>query len=146
MTWLNWSLKLHCRLRTFPHLICTHNTQVYCSMNAYFICVIVRVQIWCVYSIACRSNPKRIFEYFICFWKCFYAFVFWVFVHISYFMFFIKNSFRGIFARNSRVSSSRENKIGKNENNKFLDRNFHDCLTSNAYPQKILCFRGIFCE
>ena len=25
-------------------------------------------------------KPKKIFEYFICFWKCFYAFLFWVFV------------------------------------------------------------------
>ena len=59
MTWLNWSLKLHSRLRTIPHLIHTQNTQDLCSMNAYFICVIVHVQMWCVYSIACRSNPKR---------------------------------------------------------------------------------------
>ena len=54
-------------------------------------------------------KPKNIFEYFICFWKCFYAFVFWVFVQIAFFMFFIKNSFRGIFARSSRVSFSHEN-------------------------------------
>ena len=29
-----------------------------CSNNAYLICVIVHVQMWCVCSIACRSNPK----------------------------------------------------------------------------------------
>ena len=28
MTWLNWSLKFHSSLRTIPHLIHTHNTQV----------------------------------------------------------------------------------------------------------------------
>ena len=28
MTWLNWPLKLHFGLRTIPHLILTHNTQV----------------------------------------------------------------------------------------------------------------------
>ena len=28
------------------------------SINAYFICVIVHAQMWCVCSIACRSNPK----------------------------------------------------------------------------------------
>ena len=54
-------------------------------------------------------KPKNIFEYFICFWKCFYAFVFWVFVQIAFFMFFIKNSFRGIFARSLQVSFSLEN-------------------------------------
>ena len=30
-----------------------------CSNNAYFICVIVHVQMWRVCSSACRSNPKR---------------------------------------------------------------------------------------
>ena len=59
MTWLNWSLKLHSRLRTIPHLILTNNTQDFCSTNAYFICVIVHDKMWCVSSIACRSNPKK---------------------------------------------------------------------------------------
>ena len=59
MTWLNWSLKLHSGLWTIPHLILTHNTQDFCSTNAYFICVIVHDQMWCVYLIACQSNPKR---------------------------------------------------------------------------------------
>ena len=36
-------------------------------------------------------KSKKIFEYFICFLKCFYAFVFWVFVQIAFFMFFTKN-------------------------------------------------------
>ena len=30
-----------------------------CSINAYLICVIVHVQMWCVCSITCWSNPKR---------------------------------------------------------------------------------------
>ena len=30
-----------------------------CSNNAYLIFVIVHVQMWCVCSITCRSNPKR---------------------------------------------------------------------------------------
>ena len=29
-----------------------------CSNNAYLICVIVHIQMWCVCSITCRSNPK----------------------------------------------------------------------------------------
>ena len=52
-------MKLHSGLRTIPHLILTHSTQDFCSTNAYFICVIVHDQMWCVCSIACRSNPKR---------------------------------------------------------------------------------------
>ena len=58
MTWLNWSLKLHSGLRNFSHLILTHNTQDFDSMNVYLICVIVHVQMWCVCSNTCWSNPK----------------------------------------------------------------------------------------
>ena len=48
------------------------------SINAYFICVIVHSQMWCVCSITCWLNPKKIFEYFICFWKWFYTFIVFV--------------------------------------------------------------------
>ena len=30
-----------------------------CSNNAYLICVIIHVQMWCICLITCRSNPKR---------------------------------------------------------------------------------------
>ena len=89
-------------------------------------------------------KPKKIFKYFICFWKCFYAFVFWVFVQIALFMFFIKNSFRGIFAKSSRVSSSHENGLGKGWKHQTSDRNSCDCFATKGYPQKFLCSRGIF--
>ena len=36
----------------------TQHTRL-CSDNAYLICVIVHVQMWCVCSISCQSNPKR---------------------------------------------------------------------------------------
>ena len=35
MTWLNWSLKLHVRLRTISHLIPTHDTHVYVKRMPY---------------------------------------------------------------------------------------------------------------
>ena len=73
-----------------------------------------------VYTQLLVDQTQFFFDYFICFWKYFYAFVFWVFVQITFFMFFIKNFFRGIFARSSRLSSSRENELRKNiENTKF---------------------------
>ena len=59
MVWLNWSLKFHFDLRTIPHLVLTHDTQDFDSINAYLICVIVHVQMWCVCSITCWSNSKR---------------------------------------------------------------------------------------
>ena len=53
-------------------------------------------------------KPKKIFEYFICFWKWFYTFVFLVFCSKCIFVFFFKNWFRGCFARSSRLRASRE--------------------------------------
>ena len=102
----------------------TQNTQVYCSMNAYFICVIVDVQMWCVYSIACWSNPERflsilyVFENVFTLSCCELLFI----LHFSIFLKKKKKktSFKGIFTRSSQVSSSHENEIGKNENIKIL--------------------------
>ena len=90
----------------------------------------------CTYSnVMCILNcllikPKNIFEFFICFLKWFYAFVFWVFVQIAFFMFFIKDSFRGILARSSRLSSSRENGLRQNMKTQNSDGNFHNCLAT----------------
>ena len=39
----------------------TQHTRL-CSNNAYLICVIVHVQMWCVCSSTCWSNPKRFFS------------------------------------------------------------------------------------
>ena len=58
-----------------------------CLDNAYLICVIVHVQMWCVCSSTCWSNPKKIFECFICFWKWFYSFVLLVFVQNAFLCF-----------------------------------------------------------
>ena len=42
-------------------------------MNAYFICVIVCVQMSYVYTQLLDDQTQMIFEYFICFWKYFYV-------------------------------------------------------------------------
>ena len=59
MPWLNWSLKLHIRLRTISLLISTHNTQVYVQWMPYT-CVWLYL-IKCVFtcSIFVDSNIKR---------------------------------------------------------------------------------------
>ena len=124
MTWLNWSLKLYSGLWTIPHLILTHNTQDFCLMNAYFICVIVHDQMWWVYSNACRSNPKRFLSILYIF-ESVYMLSCFKFLFNCIFFFFIKNFFRVIFARNSRLSSSRENGLRQNsENTKFQIETF----------------------
>ena len=45
-------------------------------------------------------------------------------------MFFIKNSFGGIFVRSSRLNSSCENGLRQNMKTQNLDRNFYDCLAT----------------
>ena len=71
MPWLNWSLKLHIRLRNISLLISTHNTQVYVQTNAIFICVIVLDKM-CFHMLNLfLFKHKKIFKCFKCFWKVF---------------------------------------------------------------------------
>ena len=76
MTWLNWSLKFHIRLWTSSYLIHTYNT---------LICVIVHVQMWCVYTQPYVDQTKKIFDHFICIWKCFSSL--FIFKFCTYFIF-----------------------------------------------------------
>ena len=94
MTWLNWLLKLYSRLRTIPHLILTHNIQDFCSMNAYFICVIVYVQMWCVCAQSYVDQTKKIFVLFVCFWKWFVSLMFFKVFQV---VFVWKTWFLGVF-------------------------------------------------
>ena len=107
MTWLNWSLKLHSGLRTIPHLILTHNTQDFDSINAYLIYVMVHVQMWCVCSNTCWSNPKRFLSVLYVFESDFVLSCF-QFLFKMHFCVFIKTWFRGCFTRSSRLRASRE--------------------------------------
>ena len=129
MTWLNWSLKLHSRLRTISHLILTQNTQDFCSMNAYFICVIVHVQMWCVYSIACRSNPKKFLSILYFFLKCFYAFVFLSFCSNYIFHVFHQKLLWRHFREKLATKLFPQKWVkAKYWKHKILDRDFRDCL------------------
>ena len=106
MTWLNWSLKLHSGLRTIPHLILTHNTQDFNSINAYLICMIVHVQMWCVCSNTCWSNPKNFLSILYVFESDTYVLL--VFVQNAFLCFSSKNWFRSLFARSSQLRASHE--------------------------------------
>ena len=80
-----------------------------CSDNAYLICVIVHVQMWCVFSSTCWSNPKRFLSILYVFWKWFYTFMFLVFIQNAFLcFFFFKNWFRGPFLRSLRLIASRK--------------------------------------
>ena len=77
MTWLNWSLKLHTRLWT-SYTWSTH-TRHKTNVQLFHLCDCTCSNVMCI--LKCLSiKPTNIFKYFICFLKCFYAFVFWVFV------------------------------------------------------------------
>ena len=107
MTWLNRLLKLNSGLRTIPHLVLTHNTQDFDSINAYLICVIVHVQMWCVCSITCWSNPKRFLSFYM-FLKVILYFRIFSFCSKCIFVFFTKNWFRGSFAKSFRLREETE--------------------------------------
>ena len=100
-------------------------------MNAYFICVIVLVQMW--YIINCMMiRPKKIFEYFICFWKFFsVSLLRWKFFQKAKFV-LLKNSFKGIFASKSREKLSHNLTVKMRKlifiSSKILHREFSDSL------------------
>ena len=96
-------------------------------MNAYFICVIIHVQMWCVYSIACRSNPKRFLSIFYVFESVFTLSCFEFLFKLHFFMFFIKNFFKGIFAKSSQLNSFHENGLRQNMKTQNSDKNFCNC-------------------
>ena len=133
MIWLNWSLKIHSSLRTIPHLIHTHNTQVECSMNAYFICVIVHVQMWCVCSNTCWSNLKRFLSVLFVFESDFILSCL-MFCSKCIFVFFFKNWFRGCLAKSLRLRASREK--GLREIIFFIlsHRNSRYCFATTSWP------------
>ena len=59
MPWLNWSLKLHIRLRTISLLISTHNTQVYVQWMPYSFVWLYLLKCVFTCSIFFYSNTKN---------------------------------------------------------------------------------------
>ena len=62
MPWLNWSLKLHIRLRTISLLISTHNTQVYVQWMPYSFVWLYLLKCVFTCSIFVDSNTKKFFS------------------------------------------------------------------------------------
>ena len=100
-----------------------------------------------MYILSCLLiKPKKIFEYFICFWKCFYVFcVFRVLSKKTISFFPKKNSSRGIFVSNSELSSTRKNEDGKFQNTLNFRQRVSQLSHEQELPAKIvLCFGGHF--
>ena len=103
-------------------------------------------------------KPKKIFEYFVCFWKCFwksfYAFVFFFFVFFFFwfFFFFFCDVHQKLFQRHFQKKLAtkhfpRKWVKAKYENTYFKQKLLQlscDYFMSKVYPQKVLCFGGIF--
>ena len=71
MPWLNWSLKLHIRLRTISLLISTHNTQVYVQWMLYSFVWLYLIKCVFTCSIFVDSNTKRFLSFLGVFGKYF---------------------------------------------------------------------------
>ena len=111
LDWIDyWSFILDYGLvHTWPH---THHTSLMFNECLFHLCVVC-VQMWCVYSIACWSNPIFFFIVFFMFLKvflCFYVFRVLSKMSVS---FLSKKISRGIFVNKSRLNTTRENKAGK---------------------------------
>ena len=77
----------------------------------------------------CLSIKLKIFfEYFICFLKWFYTFMFLIFVQNAFYVLFFKNLFRGIFTRSSRLRASYEKRLRENWKSQNSYREYRDCL------------------
>ena len=71
MHWLNWSLKLHIRLRTISLLISSHNTQVYVQWMSYSFVWLYLIKCVFTCSIFVDSNTKRFLSVLVVFGKYF---------------------------------------------------------------------------
>ena len=136
-------MKFHSGLRTIPHLILTttHKTLV----QSMLISVVWLYMIKCdVYAQYLPIKPKKFFEYFICFWKYFYAFVFLSFCSKCIFVLFFENFFKGIFARSSWLSFSEKRLRQKMEITKFHTETFMTVLWLKASCERFCALEVFF--
>ena len=103
MSWLNWSLKFHIRLRTISHLISTHITHDYVQWMPYSF-------VW-LYLIKCvvhtqsyvDQTQKDFWVFLFVFGKCFFFFKFQKIKKFYNFVF--GNSLEGHASRNAPIVS-----------------------------------------
>ena len=65
MTWLNWSLKLHSRLRTIPHLTHTQHTCLMVNECLIFLFDCICLNVMCVCSSLYGSNQKDFWSFYM---------------------------------------------------------------------------------
>ena len=113
----------------------------------FFICVIVHDQMWCVWSIACQSNPKRFLSILYVFKSVF---------RLSCFKFLFKMHFcvvlQKLVQRSFRKKLAtkyflRKEVKAKTRKHKISDRDFHDCLATILWltaSREKLCASMVF--
>ena len=104
-------------------------------MNAYFICVVVHVQMWCVCAQPYVDQTKKIFVLFVCFWKWF---VLPLFFKVFQIVFVWKKCFLGVFVTHfiCKLSWELNGPILKFFSfTQKVSRLFRDCLASKAYQR-----------
>ena len=156
MTWLNWSLKLHFGLRTIPHLILTHNTQV-------FVQLMLLSFVW-LYMIECdmyaqllANQTQKDFWVFYMFLKVILYFCALSFCSKCIFVLFkmhfcvvLKKLVQRFFREKLATKSFPQKEFkGKLKISKFIQRVLQlsrDYFSTKHFPQKFLCFSGVFRE
>ena len=111
-------------------------------MNAYFICVIVHVQMWCVYSIACRSNPKRFLSIFYVFESVLHFRVLSFWSNCIFLCFSSKTSLKAFSQKSSQLNSFHETGLRQNMKTQNSDKNFCNC---HATVSRVKSSREKFC-
>ena len=107
----------------------TQHTRLLFNECLFLLCDCTCSNVMCILN--CLSiKPKKNFSILYVFKSVFTLSCFEFLVQIAFFMFFIKNSFKGIFARSLWLSSSHKNGLKQKMKTQNSDRNFRDCLAT----------------
>ena len=135
-------MKLHSSLKTIQHLILTHNTQDFDSINAYLILWLYTFK--CdVYAQVLVDQTQKYFKVFYMFLEVISYFRAFSFCSKCIFVFFFKNWFKGCFARSSRLRASHEMCLRENKKSHFSFRKSRYCLAGISLLTLLAkCFLG----
>ena len=149
MTWLNWSLKLHSGLRTIPHLILTHNTQLLVQL--------MLISFLWLYMLKCNVYAQLLADQTQKYFWIFYMFL-KVILYLRVFSFYSKcilcvilqKLVQKLFCKKlaTKCFSWKEVK-GKLEISKFIQRLSQlsrNSFATRSFLWKSLCFSCVFRE
>ena len=147
MTWLNWPLKLHFGLRTIPHLILTHNTQVLVQLLliSFVWLYMIKSDVYAQLLVDQTQKDSWVFYMFLKVFLSFRALSFCLKMHFCVVIqkllqrHFHEKLATKLFPRKEVKEKTRKHKIS--------DRNFCDCLESISWlkaSHEKLCASDVF--